>query len=673
MSRRTLLALAVASVITRPLAVEAEPISSIVRNGSRNKDAIPFDTKYREWVSIKEFGAKGDGVTDDSQAIINFSNAFQGKSVAVVFPPGSYNWNYNNTPFGGLGAGAVNPNDPLSTFEAGSTINELWIFAYGATWVNSNPGLAGQVVGGFNRRALVSPAGDYIWSYINTVIQPDKGAQSSSVTCTTPSNASFFQPGDWINLAALDVQDADVNSYYYEYAQVVATDPTTGIVTLDRFLRNSYLSTYPTFPNSRGQHQAGAATIYKMDPSWTMKVHVFGLSVIGSCQFRVGSLECRDCNFNFEVVPAICYDWTFDNCIIDNTVEIDKDVVNLTYRDCYFSDSPLVQSPSPEFLTFENCTLSNGFQGTAKNTIIRNCTAPYLNMGSRTFGRSDTLLIENSKINKLSNWGNFPQNLLSHYTFSNGTFSRAISTGPDPGCPFWATEGGIMYFWDNGGTGYCPLPFMVTNIRTDGTNTLVDTTLGPNAVTNASNFAEALVAAPVRALTVRNCNGCDALVDLSNAPANSLYGTYSSRTLLYNSYLSYGTPLSMAKNGGGNSANLPLFGYFQSLTVNVIRPYTGIHAPPLHQWFWGLIKPDLSGNIGYVIKIDTTQAGTRTILPGSNTGLRGVDNVDVIPANAWIQFAEEPAIVNVDISAENFTVWPIVQYEIKTAHTLGLG
>ena len=49
-----------------------------------NKIGILF--KRADWVSIKEFGAKGDGVTDDTTAIANAINS--GK--AILFPPGTY-------------------------------------------------------------------------------------------------------------------------------------------------------------------------------------------------------------------------------------------------------------------------------------------------------------------------------------------------------------------------------------------------------------------------------------------------------------------------------------------------------------------------------------------------------------------------------------------------------
>lgn len=49
-----------------------------------------IQNKLREWVSVKDFGATGDGSTDDANAIEAADNYANTARVAVFFPPGSY-------------------------------------------------------------------------------------------------------------------------------------------------------------------------------------------------------------------------------------------------------------------------------------------------------------------------------------------------------------------------------------------------------------------------------------------------------------------------------------------------------------------------------------------------------------------------------------------------------
>ena len=47
-----------------------------------------LEDRFADTSSVKDFGAVGDGITDDSQAIQNALNAASGRS--VVFPAGTY-------------------------------------------------------------------------------------------------------------------------------------------------------------------------------------------------------------------------------------------------------------------------------------------------------------------------------------------------------------------------------------------------------------------------------------------------------------------------------------------------------------------------------------------------------------------------------------------------------
>jgi hypothetical protein len=652
MCRRTFLALAVASVFTQPLAIEAEPISPIIRDRRRIRHAMPFDTKFQEWVNIKEFGAVGNGVTDDTAAIEAFTKAYQGKSVAVMFPPGTYLW------------GSQNFVD--QTIAAFNGINEIWIYAYGASFANDGAGLlfGTSPSRSGSGRAFVANSTAFVYAPIQTAIQPDGGGQSLLVTLVTPSDASKFVIGDWVQLSALDVQDHDVNAQYYEFAQITNINSMSGVVTLDRYYNNPYVAGYPQYFTGGVQHQPGPATMYRMYPGWGMKFHVYGLTTpFISTWARF--FEFVDCHFTTGFVPQANQYMVCRNCTFDTECEIDKCVTFLKFENCFFAADPLIQSPSPDFYVLDGCICAQGIAGTAKNTIVRNCVAPALTMGPRTFGHGETLLIENSRINKLATWGNFAQEHLSHYTFSNGTFSKPLANGP----AFWASEGGLMYFWDSVSQKFTPGPFFVTGIRADANNTYIDTTLGPNAVANTAG--DSVVAAGVNKLTVINSSGCDALVDLSQAPRGKPWGVYSKRLWMGNgSYCSFGDPLSIATYGGGNGANLPVIGYFVSVTVNVIRAYTGSQSGVLWTTLTGVLYDSSQAALTYHFDVDVTLTGTRTAIIGSTTGTQGADNISTFAAGTFFGKLGG-GFLNKDVSAEAIYKWPIIEVEVKTDHTIG--
>lgn len=62
-----------------------------------NAVSTTVQTKLRETVSVKDFGAVGDGVADDTTAIQNAINAVVTTSGVVYFPAGTYNYTPNAT------------------------------------------------------------------------------------------------------------------------------------------------------------------------------------------------------------------------------------------------------------------------------------------------------------------------------------------------------------------------------------------------------------------------------------------------------------------------------------------------------------------------------------------------------------------------------------------------
>lgn len=55
-----------------------------------NAVSRPVASKLGDWVSVKDFGAKGDNVNDDTTAIQNAINYMVSKNGVLYFPPGTY-------------------------------------------------------------------------------------------------------------------------------------------------------------------------------------------------------------------------------------------------------------------------------------------------------------------------------------------------------------------------------------------------------------------------------------------------------------------------------------------------------------------------------------------------------------------------------------------------------
>jgi len=72
--------------------VMTKPLSEQVKFTQEGAGAVerPASEKLREWVSVKDFGAVGDGVTDDTAAIVAGMSAGITAGKALFFPAGTY-------------------------------------------------------------------------------------------------------------------------------------------------------------------------------------------------------------------------------------------------------------------------------------------------------------------------------------------------------------------------------------------------------------------------------------------------------------------------------------------------------------------------------------------------------------------------------------------------------
>jgi len=210
--------------------------SAVSGANSPNPDIFPI-------VSVKDFGAKGDGISDDRPAIQAAIDSLT-RGGTVSFPAGVYLMDSYITAKAGDNFNLVTSHDnltlePAPGIPAGSvkllqgphgwgtprhrTFGPLAVF-------NSEFFLASQI--GQNGYQNIHQNGGYF------TLQSPISAQSSSVTFATKADAARFVIGDWI--AVSETTDQQIEPL--EINQVVSVNAGTGVVGL----RWPQSQTYPT-------------------------------------------------------------------------------------------------------------------------------------------------------------------------------------------------------------------------------------------------------------------------------------------------------------------------------------------------------------------------------------------------------------------------------------------
>jgi hypothetical protein len=592
---------------------------------------------------VTDFGAVGDGVTDDSPAFLNFQTyaKAQTNGVVLVIPPGVYN------------------NPTANAFYTG--IKNLTILGYGATiqYFSAGGPFLETGVGVNSARINSTNIGD------------------TSVTCITHAQAALFTVGSWVNVSSVSMQTNSYppDLYNNEFRQVTGSNASTGVVTLDQPLRYANLSTNPTPNNSPNPTDAGGpATIYNVRQSWVQTVKVYGATLdmlTGGqlVQFCAQYMSIEDCtilgNAGCSMTGGIEY--TFKNCFFANGIELDKCIQSIRFYDCVHAQQLISLAASNDKMIVDSNEFWQGIVGTpAKQTHISDSYIESLFIGT-TYGPGGALILDNCRIDKITPIFTGSEIGIGgiDLSYSNGVFSIANSSADLQLMYRWVP--GQMGFLDYGGSIYA-FPFVVTGITDDGTNTHLATNLGLATLPTITGLA--LTAGSIRThscprLSARNNTGCDEVINISKAPSDSPWMTYSRR--FFTGSISSGT-IQAARQ----------FGYITKIRVNVIRAYTGAQAQ-LNLFLegqFGAFYFDTATNAGarwatagVGAYVNTKVAGERDILLGSQTGIQGSDNVPALAATVWINFIAFPFFGdnsgnNVSVAGDNTNQWPIVELEI---------
>lgn len=609
-------------------------------------------------VNIKtDFGAVGDGVTVDDPAFLAFQAwaVQQPPGVVLMIPPGSYNVTPVALQAAGFRGGGL--------FYRG--IKDLTIFAYGATLANF------YVPDPF----IVDPIANVTARIASTKVGDTTG------TLLNGADAAKFAVNDWVAVTSLEMQGRDLgypaNWYNFDYVQVAAISGTT--VTFSAALLRTHLSTFPlSGPGTSNPTYdwGGPATIVRISPTWDQSVRVYGMTVTGHTNCTARKMEMIDCNIAGYVghpanaATASCSrEVVFRRCHIGPGIfELDKNIGIIKFIDSAI-DTLSVQSASVETLVVDGCKILTTMRGTAKNTHFKDSHIQNFQL-SPTIGWSKTVSMDGCRIGKVTYADAEHYINLSAVSFSNGTFSAPVSnTSNYQAVQRVAIPGTVMYFnYPGGFTGNVGNLFIITKAYSDVNNIYFDTTLSQIPVYVPAGFVSgqptAIAVHPGIRINAASCTGCiDVQMWSQQAKAKPIW-SYAHRV--------YSDNISGAPVGTGTDQP-PVWGWgaLVSLTINVVRPYTGT-VPMMHMnqcGPYGAYAIQMATNTfsQYRATVDLRVAGSRVITPSGVTGAAGTDTLPApVAGNIWfVQDALDPLLTN-PYTTETPAQMPIVEIELVT-------
>ena len=604
------------------------------------------------WQDIKtDWGATGNGVTDDTQAFLNFQTWAQAQTtgVVLVIPPGIY-----------IVAGV----EARGTWSGGAFftgISDITIYGYGATLSNF----------GNHEQFYFAPVGVQ-----STRINSTKSGDTT-VTLVTTAQTSILTLNSWVCISSLDLQGGGrpPNWYYNEYRQITNINAGTGVVTLDQPLRYAHLSTFPCPSLGGSQDYGGPASIFNMEQTWVQNVRVYGLTVgttgagVGN-YFSARSIELVDMTFanSGDVAVSACERAIFRNCYVKNSIAsnlfgFDKDISYCELINCTI-ETPTVApvTGSLDRIIIDGCEIYGTLGNTApKEFAIRNSYIQNMVVVS-TYGPGGILVLENNRIPSFTYGFSDCWISAADLSFSAGTFYMA-NTSPNIALMWIMAVPGAQCFCMFGANGAGAYPFLVTGARQDGTNTYMDTTLQALPPTQLTLGGETwpfygICSHPCARLSAKNNTGCAAVIDASKGQED-------------NPALSYYKRVFTGSTSAAFTYDGIVIGNNVQITINVIQAYSGVQST-LNFGFLSLnVITDLSAGTvtSYSLGVNAKIAGKRTLTPAGTTGSQSGDNISAISGWLWMDPYRSGTVqlyFDHNITSEAINLWPLIEVEIIT-------
>jgi hypothetical protein len=478
-------------------------------------------------------------------------------------------------------------------------------------------------------------------------------AGSTTVQCKTIADAALFTTDTWALITGLDMQGSGdpPNAHLYEYVYMTDVNTTTGVITFQSALVNTYLDTWPVYqagiPGNRTD-KGGPATLYVLDPGWNVDAtfkdlatyNPFGQSPSKCRNITFDNVECLDPYGHF---PTGTITTTYKNCDMTSfsPMEVDK-----LANECVFDNTQTNQlffQSSINRVTIKNNSVIGSLNGTPRflslesGATITGTTA----IGVAAYGPCDSVTASDTTFTGAVSYGGYadtgdPTSLLTAYTMDNSGLITMPRSGRANTTSLWGVPGNRCYFVGRETTGGLRLVnwghmFNVLSTWSDATNIYVQTDWPYSGGFPSWVLRIAVVPAKIAdfASTVTGGTAVD-IIKRQTALGLTKTGVYSYAEL-------NGATCGVATAGAVYNAPLNTGGRLVSLKVNVTTPYTG-DASALN---WGKAtqtaqSADGSSFLNWDPRFDLRTTGLRTITPSGVTGAVGADSLSAPPTNAWL-------------------------------------
>jgi hypothetical protein len=515
-------------------------------------------------------------------------------------------------------------------------------------------------------------------------------AGSDTITLVNPADASMLTVRKWCFLQGVDLQGFGYpsNPQFSENKFITKIDTDTGVVTFSKPLVHSYKSTWPYWDHGDGSHPdlggPGTIVMYGENHGCAYVCRDVGFdnttsqSAFGTAGFeRYENCRWKAGGTGWSPVPSSQeYSYYKDCQMLGDKIEVDKLIDYLEYDNCEI-DRLQMQSPCNDHL-IKNCTIRQ-IDGTGLDVTIENSVVEVFSGGQpQSYGVSNSLTLRDSTIGSTSfGWSE------RQFTLSNAIMQTITDSGGELTIPKATFTGGDAR--GNLAPGGCYIigadtyahigpAFKVTDIRRSDpedyeSDIIVTTTLtGPvPSITNGD--ANRIYVHPCPRLLVENCTG-----SLEIETESSISGVHPA------AQRAKWTAYEVAVSNIFQSATQTVSGIFVSLTVNVIRPYTGsVHANLTLQLgqFGVSLYPDLFPNL-YNPYINLKVAGTRVITATVASGAQSGDVLTPPGVDQWWVSANDALPVYIvgtggggthaDFSADVQSTWPIIDFDLVLDH-----
>lgn len=504
-----------------------------------------------------------------------------------------------------------------------------------------------------------------------------KGATSVTLTAASlaAGYASRVTVGNYMIVTGFDTQGVwkpsgggfgyPPNLYYYDYVIVTNINAGTGVVSFDRPLKYSYLSTWPLYCfGGPGESDCGGpATIYALTSNFNLTVEFQGLTIYQRSQqtqssgvsatFRDVTMLAGDASLAC-AFPTLNINWIVINSDFSQCqIEVDKivDQVVLTNSSFHIIEN---QSATPNKITTSGLTVTS-MNGTPKNWFDTGSTFATIHAGVEVQGFTTEINLTNTSFGLIDS-------TTAQYTGGVGnpgvnslTMSGGQITIPNTqGAMFWAVPG-ANNFW----TGALQIGlFRVTGVTQDATNTYVQTNLTGTYPAFSAGLLNGgklnLTQHPALKFTCTGCTGSVQATNLNSAPAGAPLFSYYKETF-------DGSASGPWPPNSGTQVGFPVFGNFVSASYNVTKNYTGgagaISFLPTGQFVYTTVVPSTLTSFNYdpsllltapVANRVTTCTGPTTC---STIGTQSGDTPSTPAENVWWTGLISP-FIGANIAAE---------------------